>query len=164
MKRPFMLAQVALKAYAVVFLLIVIQILLIIPNPSSSTQSKATFVFAASLVCIIVVLLYVSKALSKDKLWAQVCAYIIFIGFGVLAVPILIVSVTDKEPIDDLWDIWTELWAVVMWFTIMLCIGIISLIFQKSKKAQNIKHAISLDTEETFRYRRIIGTVRLSKS
>ncbi len=129
-----MLAQVALKAYTAVFVLFVILVLLALPKLSSSTQLIGVFVFVASLVGIIVGLLSVSKALSKGKCWAQVCAYIIFIGFGVLAVPIIIVCVADKEPIDDFWDI-PAMWPA-LWVTIMLCIGIISLIFQRPRKNQ----------------------------
>lgn len=147
MKRPFMLAQVALKAYAAVFVLIDILIIIALLNSSLSIQSIGMVCFAASFVGIIAGLLYVSKALSKGKLWAQVCAYIIFIGFGVLAVPLLIVCVAYKEPTDDFWDI-PALWPA-LWATIVLCIGIISLIFQKPKKAQNIEPVASADTEVT---------------
>jgi len=123
MKRPFMLAQVALKAYAAVFVLFIILLLFALLKSSSSTLSIGMFFFAVAFVGIIAGLLYVSKALSKGEFWAQVCAYIIFIGSGVLAVPLLIVCVADKEPTDDFWDI------PALWTTIMLCIGIISLIF-----------------------------------
>jgi len=128
-----MLAQVALKAYAGVFLLFIILFLFALLKSSSSTLSIGMLCFAASLVGIVIGLLYVSKALSKGKLWAQVCAYIIFIGSGVLAVPLLIVCIADKEPAEDFWDI-PALWPA-LWATIMLCIGIISLIFQKPKNA-----------------------------
>ena len=133
MKRPFMLAQVALKAYAGVFVLFIILLLFALLKSSLSIESIGMFCFAAAFVGIIAGLLYVSKALSKGKIWAQVCAYIIFIGSGVLAVPLLIVCIADKEPSEDIWDI-PALWPA-LWATIMLCIGIISLIFQKPKKA-----------------------------
>ena len=129
MKRPFMLAQVALKAYAGVFVLFIILLFFALLKSSSSTLSIGMLCFAAAFVGIIAGLLHVSKALSKGKLWAQVCAYIIFIGSGILAVPLLIVCIADKEPAEDFWDI------PALWATIMLCIGIFSLIFQKPKKA-----------------------------
>ena len=147
MKRPFMLAQFALKAYAAVLVLFIILFLFALLKSSLSIQSIGMFFFIASFVGIIIGLLYVSKALSKGKLWAQVCAYIIFIGFGVLTGPLLIVCVAYKEPDDDFWDIpvlWPALWA-----TIMLCIGIISLIFQKPKKVRNVESFSSADIVET---------------
>jgi len=147
MKRPFMLAQVALKAYAAVFVLLIILFLFALLKSSFSIQSIGMVCFATAFVGIIADLLYVSKALSKGKLWAQVCAYIIFIGSGVLAVPLLIACVAYKEPDDDFWDIpvlWPALWA-----TIMLCIGIFSLIFQKPKKFRNVESFSSADIVET---------------
>jgi hypothetical protein len=111
MKRPFTLAQVALKAYAVVFVLILLLLFLGLCNPLSSMQSIGMAIYIAPLVCIIVALMFVAKGLSKGKLWAQICAAIIFIGISIIAVPMLILSMDDKYLLESIWP-W--LWVVIL--------------------------------------------------
>ena len=116
MRKPFTLARVALYSYATVSL--VIFCLLVI------AQSILSFlVFAA----ITISLIAVADALSKDKKWAKVCSYIIFVGIAVLTVPILLMSVNENELMEIIWP--------QAWTLLLLILGLYSLIMQKPIKS-----------------------------
>ena len=140
MRKPFILAQVALKAYAVVFSLMLLLLLLVVSDPSSSTQSIGMAICIVSLIGIIVGLMIVAKGLSKGKLWAQVWAAIIFVGLSVIAVPVLKFSIVDNALLENTWP-----W---LWVVILLCLGVFSLVFQRTKKVRDIEHVASADPEE----------------
>ncbi len=121
MKRPFLLAQVALKAYAIAF-----AFLSLISLPILLTPSIVNIAFVLLLVGTIVGLLSISKGLSEAKIWAQTLAYVVFVGFAALTIPALKSSISD-ETLPEF--VWPQIWTIIM-----LCIGIIGLLTQKPEK------------------------------
>ena len=129
-KRPFILAQVALKAYAVVFALVLGLALLAVSDSSSGVAlDSQVVVTVALLIAIVVGLLCVAKGLDKGKPWAQVLAFIVFIGLAVVTVPILRMAIKDED-LPEI--IWSQLWIVIL-----LCLGVFSLIVQRPQKTRD---------------------------
>lgn len=121
MKRPFLLARVALKAYGVALAL-----LLLVSLPTLLSPSVVTIAFVLLLAVMIIGLLLIAKGLSEGKTWAQALAYAVFIGFAALTIPALKSSMSDKKLPEF---IWPQIWTIIM-----LCTGIISLVAQKPDK------------------------------
>jgi len=130
MKRPFILAQVALKAYAVVFVLLVL--LLLTPTATAPLNSFAVAVIVV-FIGIVIGLLSIVRGLSKGRLWAQISAYVIFIGLTIITVPVLSLSIGDGNILPEF--VWPQIWVVTL-----LCLGVFSLIFQKPNRVRDIEH------------------------
>ena len=123
-RRPFLLAQVALKAYAVLLALVAILL-----TPMLATPSLSNAIFFALLLGAMAGLFLTAEGLSKARAWARIVAYLIFIGFAALTLPILKTSLAEKELPEF---IWPQIWTLIM-----LGIGIMSLLLQKPRKTED---------------------------
>lgn len=121
-KKPFMLARVALKAYAVVLTLMLLLGSYALLR-SREPMPIEVYALALILVTMIVGLFLVSRGLAKAKVWAQIAACVAFVGLAVLTVPILKSSV-ERENLPEV--LWPQIWTVIM-----LCLGITSLLAQR---------------------------------
>jgi len=123
MKKPFTLARVALYSYATVSLMLL----------CLSVMVRSIFgllIFGTLTISLI----YVADSLSKDKRWARVCSYIIFVVIAIVTVPVLMVFLEDRDKI-LVEFIWPEMWTLVM-----LCLGLYSLLKQKPIEDVNTEH------------------------
>ena len=133
MKRPFMLAQVALKAYAAAF-----AVLLFYPPPIILPFTLYNVAASAVIIGILLALLYIAKGLSKGKAWAQIGAAIVFIGFAVVTVPTFLQALADKGRDTDFW--------IQLWSLTMSSLGLIGLIVQRPRRAAKTSRHVRGET------------------
>ena len=123
MRQPFLLAQVALKAYAAAFI-----VLILIPPPLIIPFTLFNIMVSAIAISIVVALHKVSKGLSSHKTWAQVVAYIVFIGFAGMTFPFFMDSITATNYSGYFW--------IQLWLLAMSALGVVSLLFNQIFKGK----------------------------
>lgn len=133
MHKPLMLAQVALKASAVAFIL-----LLLMPPPLIIPLTWFNVTVSAIVLGIVIALLCVSRGLSNRKTWARVLSYCVFIGFTAIALPMFIRSIQGRNYGGYFW--------VQLWVLTMSILGLISLVFEKLTKGYKTEHAVSIES------------------
>ena len=129
MHKPLMLAQVALKAYAVAFIL-----LLLMPPPLIIPFKWFNITVSAIVLGIVIALLCISRGLSNRKAWARVLSYCVFIGFTAIALPMFIRSIQGRNYGAYFW--------IQLWVLTMSILGLISLVFEQLTKGYKTEHAV----------------------
>jgi energy-converting hydrogenase Eha subunit E len=124
MIKPFMLAQVALKSYAVAFIL-----LLLMPPPLIVPFTVFNVAVSTIIIGVVIGLLTISKGLSKHRVWAHILAYITFIGIAAITTLVFIRSIEDKKYDGHFW--------IQLWLLTMSTLGLVSLLCEQLNKGEN---------------------------
>ena len=124
MIKPFMLAQVALKSYAVAFIL-----LLLMPPPLIVPFTVFNVAVSTIIIGVVIGLLTISKGLSKHRVWAHILAYIAFIGIAAITTLVFIRSIEDKNYDGHFW--------IQLWLLTMSTLGLVSLLCEQLNKGEN---------------------------
>jgi hypothetical protein len=134
MKKPFMLAQIVLKAYAFALLL-----LLVVPELFDfrlhANIPKSALIIGI-VIALFVLLFAISRCLSMHQVWAKVSAYTVFLISAAITIPMFTQSKTGKYCGEYFW--------IPLWLIIMSGLGLVSLIAPTLYKMRNIEHADSL--------------------
>ncbi len=136
MRKPFMLAQIVLKAYAfALLLLLVVPALFELWGRLDPKIPKSVLIIGIA-IPLLVLLFAISRCLSMDQVWAKVSADTVFIISAAVTIPMFTQSETGKYCGEYFW--------IPLWLIIMSGLGLVSLIAPTLYRMRNIEHADSL--------------------
>lgn len=118
-----MLAQVALKAYAAAFVLLILW-----PPPLVVPFTLYNIVVSTIVVGLVAVLLSISRGLSKHRAWARIAACLIFFGFGAPTGSLLIRSISGAA--------YGRIFWIQLWLLVVSILGLTGLLIQRLGKGK----------------------------